>query len=126
MRHVLFAALAATLMNAIAAAPAFGGEADVIDVRHEAEPGGTWFFEVTVRHADDGWDHYADKWQVTGADGTVFGERILAHPHVDEQPFTRSQGGIRIPDGVREVTVRAQDSVHGWGGAEVKVVLAGH
>jgi hypothetical protein len=123
MRQGFFVALAAAMLNGLAAAPAFGGEADVVGVRHEIEPGGTWFFEVTVSHADEGWDHYADKWQVTGVDGTVYGERVLAHPHVDEQPFTRSQGGIAIPDGVSEVVVLAHDSVHGSGGKVVKVKL---
>jgi hypothetical protein len=99
------------------------GEADVVDAAFQAEPGGTFMFEVTVRHADEGWEHYADKWQVTGADGTVYGERVLAHPHVDEQPFTRSQGGIRIPEGTTKVVIRAHDSVHEWGGKEMTVTM---
>jgi len=53
----------------------------------------------------------------------VLGVRELAHPHVNEQPFTRSLGGVEIPDGVQEVTIRARDSVHGYGGAELSVEL---
>ncbi len=45
---------------------------------------------VTLSHGDTGWDHYADGWQVIGADDTVLGTRVLHHPHVNEQPFTRS------------------------------------
>ena len=55
--------------------------------------------------------------QVVAPDGRVLGERRLLHPHVQEQPFTRSLGGVEIPAGVEEVTIRARDSVHGWGGA---------
>jgi len=77
-----------------------------------------------MRHADAGWDHYADKWQVIGPDGTVLGERVLAHPHDTEQPFTRSQSGITLPEDVRTVSIRAHDKVHGWGGAELVVDLA--
>ena len=52
-----------------------------------------WRFEVTVRHNDEGWEHYADAWQVIDpGSGTILGERILVHPHDTEQPFTRSQG----------------------------------
>jgi hypothetical protein len=47
----------------------------------------------------------------------------LAHPHVDEQPFTRGQSGIEIPEGVTSVTVRAHDIVDGFGGMTVLVDL---
>jgi len=83
----------------------------------------TYSFDVTVRHADDGWNHYADKWDVTAPDGTVLGTRTLYHPHVDEQPFTRSLSGVKIPDTIKEVTVRAHDSEHGYGGKTVTVVI---
>lgn len=109
------------LMSATAAA----GEADVVDVRVTAEVGGTYRFDVTVRHDDTGWDHYADRWDVVGADGTVYGERVLLHPHETEQPFTRSLGGVSVPDGVDEVTIRAHDKVHGLGGREMTVALPG-
>ncbi|WP_157018993.1 hypothetical protein [Mesorhizobium xinjiangense] len=111
----------ALALCAVAAAAA--GEADVVAVEVTPEPGGTFRFDVTVRHSDEGWDHYADRWDLVGADGAVYGERVLLHPHVDEQPFTRSQGGIEIPDGVDTVTVRAHDKVHGLGGKELDVAL---
>lgn len=92
-----------------------------VDYRRSAD--GAYRFDVTVRHADDGWEHYADRWQVLAPDGTVLGERVLLHPHDTEQPFTRSLGGIAIPDDIRTVRVRAHDSRHGWGGAELTVDL---
>src|SRR6056297_2190336 len=58
---------------------------------------GSWRFSVTVRHADTGWDHYADLWQVVDlTTGDVLGERVLAHPHTQEQPFTRSLSRVEI------------------------------
>ncbi|MFZ2102103.1 MAG: hypothetical protein WAU86_16220 [Oricola sp.] len=101
----------------------FAGEADVIAVDTSRQGSGAWRFDVTVRHDDAGWDHYADKWIVAGPDGAFYGERVLTHPHESEQPFTRSQPGIRIPDSVSSVVVRAHDTVHGFGGAEVTVDL---
>lgn len=101
------------------------GEADVEKVEYKQSSDGSYTFHVTVRHADAGWEHYADKWQVVGPDGTLYGERILYHPHDNEQPFTRSQSGIEIPEDVSEVTVRAHDKVHGWGGKEITVALKG-
>ena len=80
-----------------------------------------FYFSVSVYHDDEGWDHYADKWDVVAPDGTVLGTRILHHPHVNEQPFTRSLSGVKIPDTIETVTIRAHDSVHGYGGKTVTV-----
>jgi hypothetical protein len=102
---------------------ALAGEADVVEARATREASGTWRFEVTVRHADDGWKHFADRWEVLAPDGKVLATRVLMHPHETEQPFTRSMAGIVIPPGVDHVTVRARDSLHGYGGAEVIVTL---
>ena len=55
--------------------------------------------------------------------GLLLGTRTLLHPHVNEQPFTRSQSGIVVPDGVTTVTVRAHDLVDGFGGRETSVDL---
>jgi len=102
---------------------AYAGEADVfeVDVTHTGD--GIYSFDVTVHHADEGWKHYADKWDVTAPDGTVLGTRILYHPHVGEQPFTRSLPGVKIPQNIRKVTIRAHDLVHGYGGKTVTVAI---
>lgn len=84
---------------------------------------GRFSFSVTVRHADEGWDHYADGYEIVAPDGIVLGERVLAHPHVEEQPFTRSLSSVEIPASIDTVTVRARDSVHGLGGETVEVSL---
>jgi hypothetical protein len=115
--------LRALFLLCVAAWPARAGEADVLAVEAMREAGGTWRFDVTVAHGDTGWEHYADAWEVVASDGSVLGTRVLAHPHESEQPFTRSMGGVTIPEGLREVTVRANDNVHGWGGREVTVTL---
>jgi hypothetical protein len=105
-------------------------DADVEFVKAVQAADGTWTFQVTVRHPDTGWEDYADGWDVVAPDGTVLkvGEsdpftRLLLHPHENEQPFTRSQSGITVPDGVSQVTVRAHDLVDGFGGLEVIVDL---
>ncbi|WP_179379079.1 hypothetical protein [Jannaschia marina] len=99
---------------ALVASPAFADLPTVEAVEARPSDAG-WTFSVTVRHADTGWEHYADAWKVFAPDGTELGYRPLAHPHVEEQPFTRSQSGIVIPEGVTEVIVRAHDNVDGWG-----------
>ena len=89
------------------------GEALVTHVE-AVRTGDTWRFDVTVAHGDTGWDHYANGWEVIDADGTRLGYRKLHHPHVEEQPFTRSLSGVAIPEGTTRVFVRAHDNVHGW------------
>ena len=98
------------------------GEADVVNVAVKAT-GNSYRFDVTLLHADEGWKHYADKWDVLSEDGTVLGTRVLYHPHVNEQPFTRSLSGVEIPDSVKRVTIRAHDSEHGYGGKTMTVDL---
>jgi hypothetical protein len=43
------------------------------------QPDGMWICEVTVRHEDTGWEHYAHRREVLAT-------LALAHAHVDEQP----------------------------------------
>ena len=104
--------------------PAIAGEADVVDVVVSKASDGSYRFDVTVLHADTGWDHYADAFDILTPDGTVLGTRKLLHPHENEQPFTRSLTSVTIPDGIAEVHVRAHDSVHGYGGKERAIALS--
>lgn len=106
----------------IFAGNAAADKADVIDVTVKQIEANKYEFNVTVDHWDDGWDHYANSWQVLAPNGDVLGTRTLAHPHVEEMPFTRSKV-INIPKGITSVTVRAGDLVHGFGGKDITVEL---
>jgi hypothetical protein len=53
----------------------------------------------------------------------VLAERVLNHPHVEEQPFTRLLQGVVLPPGVREVIVEAHCKVDGYGGPTIRVDL---
>lgn len=110
------------LFGALMSVNAMAGDVEIVGVE-ATRSGDAWRFSVTLKHADEGWDHYANLWQVIAPDGSVLGERVLAHPHVNEQPFTRSLGGIVIPDGIDTVTIRARDSVHGISKNEQSVSL---
>ena len=97
----------------LAAAPAFA-DPPVIEAIEARASGAGWTFDVTLSHPDTGWDHYADGWRIETPDGDVLGTRDLLHPHVDEQPFTRSLYGVRLPEGLTELAIRARCNVDGW------------
>ena len=85
------------------------------------QTGGGWRFDVTVAHPDTGWDHYADGWAVEDAAGNALGLRVLVHPHVTEQPFTRSMAiTADLPD---VVYIRSRGNVDGWSDAVFEVTL---
>jgi hypothetical protein len=104
------------------ATPAFADPAIVQNVS-VSKSGASYTFNVTIRHTDTGWDDYADSWRIKDMDGNILGERALAHPHVNEQPFTRSLSGVKIPAGVDKVVVEAHDTVNGWASDEKVVSL---
>lgn len=103
-------------------APAFADPPRIDGVNAKLS-GGAWRFDVTLSHGDTGWDHYADGWRVLDANGKELGMRKLAHPHVNEQPFTRSLSGVVIPAGTTEVGIQARDNISGWGPKIRKVQL---
>lgn len=97
----------------LSASPVLADPAQVVDVSATNSANG-WRFDVTLAHGDTGWDDYADGWRVELADGTIVGDRPLAHPHVAEQPFTRATSGVTIPDGTTQVFIRARTNTDGW------------
>ncbi len=101
------------LIATLAAGAALASDVEIVEVQ-ASQSGNTWRFDVALRHADTGWDHYADGWEVLAPDGSSLGMRVLVHPHVDEQPFTRSLSGVEIPEGLTRVIIRARDNIDGW------------
>ncbi|UWQ96285.1 hypothetical protein K3728_03305 [Rhodobacteraceae bacterium M385] len=97
----------------LTAMPASADPAQVQDVTAAQSPSG-WRFDVTLSHADTGWEDYADGWRVELADGTIIGDRPLTHPHVEEQPFTRSTSGVPIPEDTTQVFIRTRTTTDGW------------
>ena len=99
-----------------------GSGADVIAVEASGSPG-DYSFSVRLRSPDTGCDRYASYWEVLTADGELRYRRILAHSHVDEQPFTRSGGPVAVePDD--ELLVRAYMHPDGYGGMAMGGTIA--
>lgn len=114
-------ALSLFMLIGLIVLPLYAGEVDVVQVKVKKTGAGEFRFDVTLSHQDEGWKHYADKWDILAPDGTILGTRTLLHPHVEEQPFTRSLSGVQIPQSVQQVIVRGHDSVHQYGGLTKKV-----
>lgn len=121
-RYSLAFLSAAMLLNVHA--PVHAGDVEIVHARLSAGTGADWRADVTLRHADSGWEHYADAWRVVAEDGAVLGTRTLFHPHETEQPFTRSLSGITIPSGANVVFVEAHDKEYGWSEQRVRVELS--
>jgi len=121
MKQIMFAAA----LSLIAFTHAMADNVSVVGAKAALNTDGTYSFDVTLLHADTGWDHYANAWSIIAPDGAVLGTRTLFHPHVDEQPFTRSLSGIKIPAGIKTVTVVGVDSVHGTDNTSMTVDLPG-
>lgn len=100
---------------------ALANQVEIINVSMRAIHDKAWYVSVTLKHDDQGWDHFADQWRLVDDSGKVFAKRVLFHPHEEEQPFTRSLTNVKLPKGVKVFYVEAHDSVHGWSPQRVKV-----
>ena len=123
MRSHIFKSILLGAAMAVTATSVIAGATSVLDARATANADGTYSFSATLAHRDEGWKHYADKWEVVTPEGKVLGTRTLFHPHVDEQPFTRSLARVEVPIGVIEVIIRGYDNVHGAGDRTFTVKL---
>lgn len=120
--HILRRFVLAGFM-ALVTMPAFAGQTSVLDASATANADGSYSFSATLSHRDEGWSHYANKWEVVTPEGAVIGTRTLFHPHVNEQPFTRNLARVEVPIGVTEVIIRGYDNVHGAGDRTFTVKL---
>jgi hypothetical protein len=94
---------------------------DVREAELESSGGDTWTLSVTVSSPYDSPERYADGWRVLSPNGDVLGKHELMHDHAGEQPFTRSQTGLEIPQDVEKITVEARDLKNGYGGETVTI-----
>ncbi len=81
----------------------------------------TFDLEVTISSPYDTPERYADGWRVLTPDGAEIGSHTLLHDHAGEQPFTRRQPDLLLPDGVASVIVEGRDLVNGYGGTTVEI-----
>jgi len=89
-------------------------EVEIIKVKANCDTNRVCTFDVTLKHEDTGWKHFANKWEIYTPNDKLIATRTLFHPHVQEQPFTRSLSSVKIPKGINKVIIKAHDSVHGY------------
>ncbi len=109
MKHIV-----ALMLPLITLAMQANADPPVVEKVVAGNSSGGWRFDVTLTHPDTGWDHYADGWRVLDMEGNELDIRVLVHPHVDEQPFTRSLGGVVLAQGTTQVQIQARCQVDGW------------
>lgn len=93
---------------------AIAGSVEIVKVKLNPRGNQQYGISVTLLHADSGWKHYADGWEVLDENKQLIATRVLAHPHVNEQPFTRSLYNVVLKSGAKFIYIRAHDSVHGY------------
>lgn len=109
--------------RAPAPAPADGHYADVIAVQATGQPG-DYLFSVAISSQDSGCERYADWWEILRPSGELVFRRVMAHSHVNEQPFTRGAGPVAVqPD--EPLIVRAHMNVDGYGGVAMRGTASG-
>lgn len=89
--------------------------ADILSVTSSGTEN-AYTFAVEIKSPDTGCEQYADWWEVVSEEGELLYRRILAHSHVDEQPFIRSGGTIPIIE-IQPVWIRAHMNTGGYGDA---------
>jgi len=101
----------------------FAGDVEILSANFSQNSNQAWSIDVTLLHGDTGWDHYADAWRVVDEKKMILGTRTLYHPHVGEQPFTRSHS-VKIPAIMTTVYIEAHDKVHGWSPQRLEIDLS--
>lgn len=112
------------LLTALATSTAALAEPPKITKVEATRAGMGWRVDVTVKHPDTGWEHFADGWALLDEAGNQIAFRELMHPHVEEQPFTRSLRNVMVPDGTTTIWVRARCSTDGWSTERTEVTLS--
>tara|TARA_B100000780_G_C21071873_1_gene431340 strand:+ start:89 stop:496 length:408 start_codon:yes stop_codon:yes gene_type:complete len=85
---------------------------------------GEYLVNVKLEHRDTGWQHYADEWRIVDSQGNILGSRVLQHPHVNEQPFTRALSNVKLSNELDTVYIEAHDKVHGWTKNRLRIELS--
>ncbi|WP_405413333.1 hypothetical protein [Maribacter sp. Asnod1-A12] len=96
----------------------FNSNAQVTQVSISGEPN-AYTFNTTISSPDTGCDQYADWWEIIDLEGKLIYRRVLAHSHVDEQPFTRSGSNIPL-ESTREVYIRVHMNTTSYSNAVLK------
>ncbi len=98
--------------------PEASGLADIISVETKGQAG-AYTFILGVSSPDTGCEQYANWWEILSEDGNLLYRRILAHSHVNEQPFIRSGTSVEIAAD-QIVWLRVHMHPAGYGGQTFK------
>lgn len=119
MKHVI-----SLIFLLITSLNSWGGEVRITAVSIKQQSPEHYQFNVTLKHQDTGWEHYADAWRIVDEQGNILATRTLFHPHVNEQPFTRSLNRVKLDEHLNTLYIEAHDTVHGWSKNRLRIRLS--
>lgn len=109
------------LLTMILVTSIYANEPKVLKVKVVCQNSNICSFFVTIKHNDTGWKHYVNRYEILNMKKEIIATRVLHHPHVKEQPFTRSISNVKLAKNQETVIIRAHDLVHGYKGNELLV-----
>ena len=104
IKHFLI--LAIFLLNTV-----YASKAEIKNVTVSKSSNNLYTFNVTILHNDTGWNHYINKWTIVDSNDNIIATRILHHPHVNEQPFTRSKSNVLIDGTSKEYFIKIYENI---------------
>ena len=108
--NVIFTSVNSNNTNQVSKANKAGKITNVIVVKNQD----SYTFKVEVKSPDTGCNQYANWWEVLTEGEELVYRRILAHSHINEQPFTRS-GSVKGITGDQKLIVRVHMNNTGYG-----------
>ena len=66
-----------SLLILVALNPAHADDVKILAADFSKTGENKWSVDITLKHDDTGWDHYADNWRVVDSEGNIVGDRVL-------------------------------------------------
>ncbi len=106
------------LLSAVFLIPLLAQKADVIEAKVKKSFGGKYVAYVKIDHKDEGYEHFADRWEIFDQNGKRLTIRIIFSPTTEKETIESYLYGFAVPEGTKKLIFKAHCNKDGWGGKE--------